>query len=374
MLNEKKNPLSNIITGVVVISAIAAGVYFVTTQDKEEPKTDKNSQKIASSSTKSIEAVADATHAAGTHAVSDIKKESSSHEAEAKTAEIALKFSPEQIKEIENIVVNVARDQTEVFMKAISEGMQLQQEKASHELEKNATSEIEAIKKNAVVWGDTKAPLQVFALIDPMCPHCIDFIQNSIEAVTKSKDVAFTIVVAPILGPNSVAVSKVMLASAKQSSDKTKTLMGKFVNKVSELNREKLLAMIKESGINLTKFKADEESPSIQKELEENTALFEKLKIPGVPTLFIQNKDGSLFAAPPLKADVYLSLAVRIKAGEDISKPSAKDQAEINTPSDKDEKKDSKEDKASAKVDKDTVEKDKTITKEDKNDSPKKPV
>jgi len=79
------------------------------------------------------------------------------------------------------------------------------------------------------------------------------------------------------------------------------------------------------------KFKVDEESTAIQKQLEENVALFEKLKIPGVPTVFLQNKDGSLFAAPPVKAEVYVKLAVRAKAGEDISKPSGNEEKEEAT-------------------------------------------
>ncbi|MDP5370231.1 MAG: DsbA family protein, partial [Pseudomonadota bacterium] len=150
----------------------------------------------------------------------------------------------------------------------------------------------------------------------------------AIEAIDKSKDVAFTLVVAPILGANSVAVSKVMLAADKQGGDKSKVLMGKFADKVNDLTRDKLLELVKDSGLDVAKFKTDEESPAVQKQLEENVALFEKLKIPGVPTVLLKNKDGSLFAAPPVKSETYVKLAVRIKAGEDISKPSANEEKE----------------------------------------------
>lgn len=237
-------------------------------------------------------------------------------------------FTAEQTKAIEEVVLKVAREQTDVFMKAINDGMQLQQEKASRDLEKNATQELNSINKNAIVWGDSKAALQVYAMIDPMCPHCHDFMKTAIAAIDKSKDVAFTLVVAPILGANSVAVSKVMLASAAQSADKSKALMSKFTDKVNDLTREKLLDLIKEAGLDVAKFKTDEESPAVQKQLEENVALFEKLKIPGVPTVLIKNKDGSLFAAPPVKADTYVKLATRIKAGEDISKAPVNEEKE----------------------------------------------
>jgi protein-disulfide isomerase len=288
MKNQENDSTMKIIIGVAVVAVVGIGIYLSKGNKSNETKNELTSKSSASSST----------------------------------------FTAEQTKAIEEIVVKVAREQTDVFMKAINDGMQLQQEKASRDLEKNASQELDGIKKNAILWGDPKAALQVYAMIDPMCPHCHDFMKTAIEAIEKSKDVAFTLVVAPILGANSVAVSKVMLAAAKQSADKSKVLMGKFADKVNDLTRDKLLELIKDSGLDVAKFKIDEESPAIQKQLEENVALFEKLKIPGVPTVLLKNKDGSLFAAPPVKPEVYVKLAVRIKAGEDISKPSANEKKE----------------------------------------------
>ncbi|MES2607152.1 MAG: DsbA family protein [Pseudomonadota bacterium] len=306
MKNQENDSTMKIIIGVVVIAVVAIGIYLSV---GNKSSATKNEMQTTSAGTSSA-------------------------------------FTADQTKAIEEIVVKVAREKTDVFMKAINDGMQLQQEKASRDLEKNATSELDGIKKNAILWGDPKAALQVYAMIDPMCPHCHDFMKTAIAALDKSKDVAFTLVVAPILGGNSVAVSKVMLASAKQSADKTKVLMGKFADKVNDLTREKLLEIIKESGIDVAKFKIDEESSEIQKQLEENVALFEKLKIPGVPTVLLKNKDGSLFAAPPVKPEVYVKLAVRIKAGEDISKPSANEEKEAAVAAKAEEPK--KEDKKAA--------------------------
>ena len=284
MKNQENDSTMKIIIGVAVVAVVGMGIYL-----SKGNKTSETKNELTSSSST---------------------------------------FTAGQTKAIEEIVLKVAREQTDVFMKSINDGMQLQQEKASRDLEKNASQELEGIKKNAIVWGDPKAALQVYAMIDPMCPHCHDFMKTAIEALDKSKDVAFTLVVAPILGANSLAVSKVMLAAAKQSADKSKVLMGKFADKVNDLTRDKLLELIKDSGLDVAKFKTDEESPATQKQLEENVALCEKLKIPGVPTVLLRNKDGALFAAPPVKAEVYVKLAVRVKAGEDISKPSANEEKE----------------------------------------------
>lgn len=287
MGNKDNGSMIKIIVGIAVVVAIAVGFYLTSNKSNDDKK--------------------------------DVVAENSV----AKTI-----FSDDQAKAIEDIVIKVAREKTDVFMKAINDGMQMQQEKASKDLEKNASAEKEAFKKNAIVWGTSKAALQVYVMIDPMCPHCHDFMRTAITTVDKSSDVAFTLVVAPILGANSVAVSKVMLAAAAQSVDKTKVLMGKFVDKASDLTRDKLLAIIKESGIDESQFIKDEESAAVQKKLEENVMLIEKLKIPGVPTVFIQNKDGSLFAVPPLKTEAYLKLVTRLKAGEDISKPGVNDDKE----------------------------------------------
>ena len=281
MQNQENDSTIKIIIGVVVIAIIAIGVYLGTGRKSGDAKDELANKHV------------------------DVKSV----------------FNAEQTKAIEEIVVKVAREQNDVFMKAINEGMQLQQEKAYRDREKNVMAEIETVKKNSIVWGDPKAALQVYAMIDPMCPHCHDFMRTAVDTLGKTKNIAFTIVVAPILGANSVAVSKVMLAANIQSADKSKVLMGKFVDKVSELTREKLIMLVKESGIDDIKFKVDEESITVQKQLEENVALFEKLKIPGVPTVFLQNKDGVLVAVPPLKTNDYVKLAERAKAGEDISKP-----------------------------------------------------
>lgn len=288
MKKQENDSTMKIIIGVVVVAVVGIGIYL---NKGEKPSEAKN-------------------------------------EIGTKSAGMNSTFTAEQTKAIEEIVLKVAREQTDVFMKSINDGMQLQQEKASRDLEKNATQELDGIKKNAIVWGDSKAALQVYAMIDPMCPHCHDFMKTAIAAIDKSKDIAFTLVVAPILGANSVAVSKVMFASAMQSADKSKVLMAKFTDKVNDLTRERLLDLIKEAGLDVAKFKTDEESPAVQKQLEENVALFEKLKIPGVPTVLIKNKDGSLFTAPPVKPEVYVKLATRIKAGEDISKAPVNEEKE----------------------------------------------
>jgi protein-disulfide isomerase len=298
MKNQQNDSTLKIIVGLLAIAIIAIGIYLIKNQNRADQYSTPQSGPL---------------------------------------------FTADETKEIEEIVVKVAREQTDIFMKAINEGMQLQQEKSAKELEKTAEAELSTIKKNAIVWGDSKSALQIFAMIDPMCPHCHDFMRNAIAALNKTKDIAFTIVVAPILGQNSVAVSKVMLAAAKQSNEKSKVLMGKFSEKVNQLTREKLLEIVKESGIDETKFKEDEESSSIQKQLEDNVGIFEKLKIPGVPTVFAQNKDGTLFAIPPLKPEVYIKLAERIKAGEDISKPPA------NEPKEEEEVTDTKTDEVVAK-------------------------
>ena len=228
-------------------------------------------------------------------------------------------LSDEIVSGIENVFLRLVREKTDVFMKAINEGMQLLQERESLNLASNATAEKVNFKRNGIVWGDPNAVLQIYAMIDPMCTHCHEFIRTAIVTLDTFSDVAFTFVVAPILGANSEAVSKVMLASMLQGPNKTKALMGKFIDKVNDLTREKLIDLIVSSDIDEVQFKIDEESAAVHVKLEENTALFEKLKIPGVPTILVQNKDGSLFSIPATKPHTYWKLMNQLRMNESIS-------------------------------------------------------
>ncbi len=237
-------------------------------------------------------------------------------------------FTAAQKKEIEEVVIKLVREQSDTFMAAINDGMQLQQEKVAQDLIKTATAEKDNISKNAVIWGDPKAAMRVYAMIDPMCPHCHDFMRVAITVLEKSKDVSFQMIVAPILGANSVAVSKVILASHIQGADKSKKLMAKFVDNVTGLDRAKFIGLIKDAGIDVARFEKDEASDAIEKQLLANVGILEKLKVPGVPTIFIENKDGTLISTPPMKPEDFVELAERLKDGEDISKPSTKPKKE----------------------------------------------
>ncbi len=237
-------------------------------------------------------------------------------------------FTAAQKKEIEEVVIKLVREQSDTFMAAINDGMQLQQEKVAQDLVKTATAEKDNISKNAVIWGDPKAAMRVYAMIDPMCPHCHDFMRVAITVLEKSKDVSFQMIVAPILGANSVAVSKVILASHIQGADKSKKLMAKFVDNVTGLDRAKFIGLIKDAGIDVARFEKDEASDAIEKQLLANVGILEKLKVPGVPTIFIENKDGTLISTPPMKPEDFVELAERLKDGEDISKPSTKPKKE----------------------------------------------
>ena len=237
-------------------------------------------------------------------------------------------FTAAQKKEIEEVVIKLVREQSDTFMAAINDGMQLQQEKVAQDLVKTATAEKDNIAKNAVIWGDPKAAMRVYAMIDPMCPHCHDFMRVAITVLEKSKDVSFQMIIAPILGANSVAVSKVILASHMQGADKSKKLMAKFVDNVTGLDRAKFIGLIKDAGIDVARFEKDEASDAIEKQLLANVGILEKLKVPGVPTIFIENKDGTLISTPPMKPEDFVALAERLKDGEDISKPSTKPKKE----------------------------------------------
>jgi protein-disulfide isomerase len=237
------------------------------------------------------------------------------HATEKKSAS----FTDEQKKEIDALIEAYANEHPDVFINAINKSIQSQQEKISREIEKNASSMKDEIAKNSIVWGDANAPVKFYTLIDPMCPHCHELFRIMFAILEKRKDVNFTLLVVPVLGPNSLGVSKMMLAAALQSPDKSMNFVKKFIEKVNELDNQKLAQLIKDVGIDPARFEKDEKSEIIEKQLMTNVNILEKLKIPGVPTIFVENKN-TLLIMPPTSIEGFTQIADRSIAGEDLTK------------------------------------------------------
>lgn len=323
-MDKSSNPTvsKGLIAGVVAIALLGFG-YYSFTQHKKESGANSDVKKEATQETKQEVKKDNASSQATTPASGDVKP------AAAKG-----RFSAEDRQEIQDIFLQMIREKPDMFMGAVSDAMQAQQDKMRGDMEKAATNIKDKLLTTGITLGSPKPDVHLIAFFDPMCPHCHDFYRLAAALVDKRKDLAIHIIPVAILGPNSVAMAKILLATSQQGVDKMHSFFLKFVNKTAEIDRAKLLQMAKDSGIDVAKMEKDELAEATEKNLISLTQLAEQLKIPGVPTIFGLQKDGKLVIVPPMDIDGFNKALDSLKGGP------ATAPAEVNSPvkSNKDER------------------------------------
>ncbi|MCX7338341.1 MAG: thioredoxin domain-containing protein [Alphaproteobacteria bacterium] len=224
-----------------------------------------------------------------------------------------------QQQEIQDIVIKVIKEKPDLIMTALNDGMQAQQDKLRIDMEKDASAMKDKLLQSSIVIGNPKADVRLLAFIDPMCPHCGEFLRISNALLLKRQDLAIHLIPIAMLGANSVALSKMMLAASGQNVDKMKTFFLKFGEKAGEIDqRPKLLKLAKESGLDVDQLEKAETAPETEKQLESNTKLAETLKIPGVPTVFGIYASGKMSIIPPTDLENFNTLIDTIKADKPI--------------------------------------------------------
>ncbi len=273
--SPKKSPLSaGILAGVAAVAVLGYGIYSF-------------SHKSAPVEAKPVET-----------------KEATA-QSEKPAVKVSSSFSQQQQQEIQNIFLELIREKPELFMGAMNEGMQAQQDKLRIDMEKSATDMKDKLIAAGVSLGSPQAEVHMIAFTDPMCPHCHEFHKVVNALLQKRQDVIIHVIPIAILGPNSVAMSKILLASAKQGPDKMNAFFTKFINKTADIDRAKLLQMAKDCGIDVAKMEKDELAEETEKTLISHTQLAEQIKIPGVPTILGIQKDGKVVIIPPMDLDGF---------------------------------------------------------------------
>lgn len=233
-------------------------------------------------------------------------------------AETKSAFTDAQKQEIQKTLLDFLREKPDAFIGAVNEGVQNQQDKLRADIEKNANSAKDTLFTSGIPLGNAQAEVRFASFVDPMCPHCHEYIKLAFALLQKRQDFTMNIIPVAILGPNSVAVGRTMIAASLQGVDKFKTFMEKFIDKAADLDRTKLLVLAKESGLDVAKLEKDETSETTEKALAENVRLFDSLKAAGVPTVFGGKKTGDLVIVPPMDLDNFSKLIDSIRENKHV--------------------------------------------------------
>ena len=228
-------------------------------------------------------------------------------------------FNTDQIAEIQQILLETIREKSEQFISAVNDGMQAQQDKGRKDLEKSATSESKRLLSAAIPFNIHEAQVKLIAFIDPLCPHCQTFEKLALSTMNQRKDVTFYFIPIGVLGENSEIVSKAIITAAKLSPQKFSTFIKKLVEKYTKLDKAKLAALVKDSGLDAKKFEKELNSDETHNKLAENNNLAKDLKISGVPTVFAVQGNGGFVIVPPTDAKDFGKIIDNIKANKPLT-------------------------------------------------------
>ncbi len=231
----------------------------------------------------------------------------------------AFTFNADQRAEIQQIFLESIREKPDLFINAMNDGVQAQQDKLRVDMEKAASLKSKELLESAIVLGSTEAKVKLIALVDPLCPHCQNFERIALNILQKRQDVAFYLVPVSILGANSAMIAKAMIAASKQGTDKLNAFIQHMNDKKGDIDTAKLTQIVKAAALDAVQFEKDINGEAVQKQLLSNTAMAESLKIPGVPTIFGVQSNGELTVVPPMDINGFNQLIDNIKADKPLT-------------------------------------------------------
>jgi protein-disulfide isomerase len=202
----------------------------------------------------------------------------------------ATKFTPDQKKEIEQIVKGYLVTNPEIFVEvqnALEEKMEKEQtEKLKVAISQNA-GEIYR-EHGASVGGNPDGDITVVEFFDYNCGYCKRGLHDVVKLIETDPKVRVVFKELPILSKGSEEASRVAVAAQKQG--KYWELHKAMLGSKGQMNEAAALQLAEKLGLDMTKLKADMASPDVKAEVEKSEALAKKMGVNGTPHFLIGDR------------------------------------------------------------------------------------
>lgn len=200
------------------------------------------------------------------------------------------KSSPEQVAQVETIIRDLLAREPALIENALRASMQKKEQEAKEHSLKMVKKHQDEIfgNKNDPYLGNPKATVTLAVFMDPYCGHCRHLQQNLKEVMATRNDFKVIYKAFPILSKESQLAAEEELAANR---------LGQFSNYHTALyasdadNRAARLELAGKEKIDVTKMKEylegkdNKKAQEIDKELEANRQLGQKLGINGTPAI-----------------------------------------------------------------------------------------
>jgi protein-disulfide isomerase len=206
------------------------------------------------------------------------------------------KAGNEKIKEA---VIRVIKNDPQMVMDAMGEGMAKRREDAIKQLGKDIAANKEALAKMSITFGDKAAKSVFIAFIDPMCKHCIEFQKDIVKALKAKKNVCFHLLPVAVIGEDSVTMAKVYYAVYEKSPEKALLFVEYVVNSTDAMDKDGIEKALKSVGLSSKEIESS--LPDGDKKIIANGKKAEELKIPFIPAVFsVTGNEAEVVKSPNL--------------------------------------------------------------------------
>jgi protein-disulfide isomerase len=175
----------------------------------------------------------------------------------------------------------------EVIVEALNELEKRQQAEAEIKQKQTIVDQRDALYSSTgdPVAGNPDGAVTVVEFFDYRCPYCKAVARDMIETLEAEGDVRIVFKEFPILGPDSQTAAKAALAADRQG--KYLPFHQALMDHKGTLDRDTILDIAEEVGLDLELLEVDMESPEVATIIARTLALAEALDIGGTPAFII---------------------------------------------------------------------------------------
>jgi protein-disulfide isomerase len=143
------------------------------------------------------------------------------------------------------------------------------------------------VNPNDPVAGNPQGSVTIVEFFDVRCPYCRKLEPEMADFLAADHDVRLVYKDLPILGAPSVLGTKALLAARKQ--DGYIKLRDAMMHMPPDITRATIEAEAKKLGLDSARLLHDMDDPSIQKQIDANLRMAQRLNIQGTPAMIIGN-------------------------------------------------------------------------------------
>lgn len=205
-------------------------------------------------------------------------------------------LSPGQQQQVQQVVHDYILNNPQILIE-VQQKLQEQQMQQMQQIQKDAQKVIPNITSElfnsttSPVAGNATGDVTVVEFFDYQCTHCKDMSALMVDLVKQDPKLRVVYKEFPIFGNNSEYAAKAALAATKQ--DKYTVFHDALMQTNEPLNKDKILQIARDAGLNVDQLQQDMNNPAIAQELKTNKSLAKKLQLVGTPAFVIANTKNS---------------------------------------------------------------------------------